>query len=113
MCEYCALVQIHIDSIAAAGIVCDISSLGESVMVLSKSRRKANDKYISEHYTRVALSMPKDEAAALDAFCKRHGLTKAGCIRQLIKDAIAADAPGGGTVPGGYSRSSAEGGLPR
>lgn len=63
-------------------------------MALSESRRKANDKYISEHYARVALSMPKDEAAALDKYCKRHGLTKAGFIRQLIKDAIAADVVG-------------------
>lgn len=65
-------------------------------MALSDSRRKANDKYIKEHYARVALSMPKDEAAALDDYCKRHNLSKAGFIRDLIKAAILADDPGEG-----------------
>lgn len=65
-------------------------------MALSDSRRRANDKYIAEHYARVALSMPKEEAAALEDYCKRHGLTKAGFIRQLIKDAISADDSSGG-----------------
>lgn len=64
-------------------------------MALSDSRRKANDKYISEHYARVALSMPKEEAAALEDYCKRHNLSKAGFIRQLIKDAIKAEGAGG------------------
>lgn len=63
-------------------------------MALSASRRKANDKYIADNYKRVALSMPKQEAEALEEYCKRHDLTKAGFIRQLIKDAIAADAAG-------------------
>lgn len=60
-------------------------------MALSDSRRKANDKYIADHYTRIALSMPNDEADALRAFCSDHGLTVAGFIRGLIRDAIAAD----------------------
>ena len=58
-------------------------------MALSDSRRKANDKYIADHYTRIALSMPNDEADALRAFCSDHGLTVAGFIRGLIRDAIA------------------------
>lgn len=62
-------------------------------MALSDSRRKANDKYIAKHYARVALSMSKEEAAALEAYCARHGLSKAGFIRQLIRDAIAKDTP--------------------
>ncbi len=65
-------------------------------MALSDSRRKANDKYIKEHYARVALSMPKEEAAALRQYCDEHGVPVAGFIRQLIKDAISADDPGTG-----------------
>lgn len=61
-------------------------------MALSESRRKANDKYISEHYTRIALSMPNDEAAALRQYCQTRGIPVAGFIRQLVKDAISADA---------------------
>lgn len=57
-------------------------------MALSASQRKANDKYIKENYTQVKLSMPNAEAEALDTYCKENGLTKAGFIRQLIKEAI-------------------------
>ena len=64
-------------------------------MALSESRRKANDKYIAEHYSRIALSMPKEEAEALRTYCKDHGLTVAGFIRGLIKVAIGRDTPRG------------------
>ena len=59
-------------------------------MALTDSRRRANDKYISEHYTRIALSMPNDEAAALREYCRVHGLPVAGFIRDLVREAIAA-----------------------
>lgn len=62
-------------------------------MALSASRRKANDKYLAENYTRIALSMPNNEAAALRQYCADHGLTVAGFIRGLIRDAIAASKP--------------------
>ena len=78
-------------------------------MALSNSRRKANDKYIKEHYARVALSMPKDEAVALEGYCKRHNLSKAGFIRDLIKAAILADDPGEGA--GGVFGEAVEGGV--
>lgn len=58
-------------------------------MPLSESRRRANDKYIAEHYSRIALSMPNEEAEALKKYCAEHGLTVAGFIRGLIRDAIA------------------------
>ena len=59
-------------------------------MALSDSRRRANDKYIADHYSRIALSMPNDEADALRQYCSAHGLTVAGFIRGLIRDAISA-----------------------
>lgn len=57
-------------------------------MPLSESRRRANDKYIADHYSRIALSMPNEEADALRKYCKEHDLTVAGFIRGLIRDAI-------------------------
>ena len=57
-------------------------------MPISEARRRANDKYIAEHYSRIALSMPNDEADALRAYCAEHGLTISGFIRGLIKEAI-------------------------
>lgn len=60
-------------------------------MPLSESRRRANDKYIADHYSRIALSMPNEEAAALREYCSAHGLTVAGFIRGLIRDAITAE----------------------
>ena len=60
-------------------------------MPLSPAQRKANDKYIREHYSQVKLSMPNDEAQALDEYCKRTGQTKAGFIRQAIKEKMERD----------------------
>jgi hypothetical protein len=40
--------------------------------------------------------MPNQEAANLEDYCKRHNLSKAGFIRQLIKDAISSGDPGQG-----------------
>lgn len=55
-------------------------------MALTEAQRRANDKYIKENYRQVKLSMPKEEAEALDRYCAEHGLTKAGFIRQAIKE---------------------------
>ena len=55
-------------------------------MALSPAQRKANDKYIAENYKQVKLSMPKAEAEVLDNYCKKHNLTKAGFIREAIKE---------------------------
>lgn len=57
-------------------------------MALSEAQRKANDKYFKENYKQVKLSMPNEEAEALETYCKQHGFTKAGFIRHAIKDAI-------------------------
>ena len=59
---------------------------GAIKITLSKAQRKANDKYIKENYSQVKLSMPKEEAETLDRYCKEKGYTKAGFIRQAIKD---------------------------
>ena len=40
-------------------------------MALSEAQRKANDKYFKENYKQVKLSMPNDEADALEEYCKK------------------------------------------
>lgn len=60
-------------------------------MALSDAQRKANDKYIKEHYRQVKLSMPKEEADALEAHCAIHSYTKAGFIRQAIQEKMQRD----------------------
>ena len=81
-------------------------------MSVSEAQRKANKKYFDKAWSQVKLSMPNDEADALRQYCSAHGLTVAGFIRGLIRDAIAADpvqaspaaAAGQGVPGGGYSR---------
>ena len=56
------------------------------MLALTEARKKANEKYIQNNYKQVKLSMPNAEAEVLDAYCKEKGLTKAGFIRQAIKE---------------------------
>ncbi len=60
-------------------------------MALSEAQRKANDKYIKEHYRQVKLSMPNEEAEALEKHCASNGYTKAGFIRQAIREKMERD----------------------
>lgn len=60
-------------------------------MALSDAQRKANDKYIKEHYKQVKLSMPNEEAEALEEHCAAYGYTKAGFIRQAIREKMQRD----------------------
>ena len=60
-------------------------------MALSEAQRKANDKYIKEHYKQVKLSIPNEEAETLEEYCKKHGYTKAGFIREAIKEKMERD----------------------
>ena len=76
-------------------------------MALSEAQRRANDKYIKEHYKQVKLSMPNDEAELLEEHCKDFQCSKAGFIRQAIREKIERDrqssseAGGGLKNPGG------------
>lgn len=68
----------------------------------------------SKKIVRVPLDMPNDEADALRAFCSDHGLTVAGFIRGLIRDAIArasdpATAPGAASLGGNADGVSGRG----
>lgn len=60
---------------------------GEGKMLaLSEAQRRANDKYIKENYKQVKLSMPNEEALTLEEYCKIKKCSKAGFIRQAIKE---------------------------
>lgn len=65
-------------------------------MALTDAQRKANDKYIKEHYRQVKLSMPNEEADTLEQHCKKFGYTKAGFIRQAIQEKMVRDTQAGG-----------------
>ena len=60
-------------------------------MPVSEAKKKANKKWNDANYKQVKLSMPIAEAEALDKYCKENGLTKAGFIRELIKERIKKD----------------------
>lgn len=61
------------------------------MMALSEAQRRANEKYIKEHYRQVKLSMPNEEAEALEKHCAEFSYTKAGFIRQAITEKIERD----------------------
>lgn len=60
-------------------------------MPVSDAKKAANKRWNEKNYTQVKLSIPNREAEALAAYCAAKKYTKAGFIRKLIKDAIAAD----------------------
>lgn len=77
-------------------------------MAITEAQRKAHEKYFADKWTQVKLSMPNDEASALRKYCSDHGLTVAGFIRSLVRDAIGDPAQG---TPEGYSRGPESGGV--
>ena len=60
-------------------------------MPVSEAKKRANEKYFKENWKQVKLSVPKAEAEALEVYCAAHNLTKAGFIRQAIKEKMERD----------------------
>ncbi len=60
-------------------------------MPISEAQRRAHEKYFKDNYRQVKLSMPNEEAEVLEKHCAAHGYTKAGFIRQAIREAIERD----------------------
>lgn len=56
------------------------------IIPLSEAQKKANKKYFDKNYKQVKLSMPVNEAEALDEHCKKNNYSKAGFIREAIKE---------------------------
>lgn len=52
----------------------------------TEAQRRANKKYYDKNYRQVKLSMPNDEADILESFCVAHNYSKAGFIREAIKE---------------------------
>lgn len=72
-------------------------------MAVSDAQRKAHEKYFADKWSQVKLAMPNEEAAALRQYCADHGLTVAGFIRELVRNAIAAAADPVQPLPSGES----------
>lgn len=54
----------------------------------TEAQRRANKKYYEKNYKQVKLSMPNDEVEILESFCAEHHYSKAGFIREAIKEKI-------------------------
>ena len=57
-------------------------------MSTSDAQKKANKKYFDNNYKQV---MPNKEAEILENFCKEKNCSKAGFIREAIKEKIERD----------------------
>ena len=60
-------------------------------MGISEAQKKASKKYFDNNYKQVKLSMPIKEAETLENFCKEKNCSKAGFIRDAIKEKIERD----------------------
>ena len=68
-------------------------------ITVSKAKKEANENdsfcfffnLFKNKYAQVKLSMPKEEAATLATYCEEKGYTKAGFIRQAIKEKMERD----------------------
>lgn len=60
-------------------------------MGVSEAQKRANKKYFDSNYKQVKLSMPIKEAEELEKHCKENNYSKAGFIREAIKEKINRD----------------------
>lgn len=59
--------------------------------MVTDAQKRATSKYNSMHYSHITLRIPKAEAEILENVCKLHNYSKAGFIRQAIKEKIDRD----------------------
>lgn len=60
-------------------------------MSISEAQKRASKKYFNANYKQVKLSMPNNEAEALEKFCIQNNYSKAGFIREAIKEKMKRD----------------------
>ena len=60
-------------------------------MGVSEAQKKANKKYFENNYKQVKLSMPLAEAEQLEQYCTENNYSKAGFIREAIKEKMERD----------------------
>ena len=58
----------------------------EIQMVVSEAKKKANNKWVNANYKRINIALPKEEAEAIDNFCKEKKISKNGFFRQAAKE---------------------------
>lgn len=58
---------------------------------VSEAKKRANKKWTDANYKQVKLSMPIAEAENLEQHCIKYNYTKAGFIREAIKEKIKND----------------------
>lgn len=74
-------------------------------MAVSKAQQKAVNKYMSDHYDRINLTVPKGRKAEIKAAADVHNLSVNGYICKLIDQALEREA----ATPGGSFHISDEG----
>ena len=74
----------------SANILISIKKVGDS-MAVSEAQKKANKKYFDGNYKQVKLSMPIKEAEQLEQYCQTVNCSKAGFIREAIKEKMERD----------------------
>lgn len=57
-------------------------------MPLTESKRKANDKYIRDHYERIPISYPKGTRDLWKSFASARGLSLAEFVRRAVEEYI-------------------------
>ncbi len=60
-------------------------------MSVSEAQKRAHKKYFDSNYKQVKLSMPIKEAEELENHCHKNNYSKAGFIREAIKEKINKD----------------------
>ncbi len=60
-------------------------------MSVSEAQKRASKKYFDANYKQVKLSMPNEEVEALETHCANNNYSKAGFIREAIKEKIIRD----------------------
>ena len=68
-------------------------------MSLSEKKRKSNDKYLRDHYQRLAVSYPKAYVEKIRTAATAKGETLAGFVKRAIDMRLAED-PEGNDAPG-------------
>lgn len=61
------------------------------MMSVSEAQKRASKKYFDSNYKQVKLSMPIKEAEELEFHCNKNNCSKAGFIREAIKEKISRD----------------------
>lgn len=60
-------------------------------MSVSEAQKRASKKYFDLNYKQVKLSMPTKEAEELEAHCIKNNYSKAGFIREAIREKMDKD----------------------